>query len=79
MRKEKWRMTRIFIGILIIVLLVSSIIFDIIFYLTKWYPNIIIRIIVIYLFFEIILRFTWFGKEIEIFIKNKFKKTKKKK
>ncbi len=79
MKKESWRMIRIFIGILLLVILGASVIFDIIFYITKWYPHLILRIIIIYLFLEILLRFTWFGKEFKSFIKNKLKKKKKKK
>ena len=77
MKKDLWRAIRIIIGILLITILASSIIFDIIFYISKWYPHLILRIIIIYLFLEILLKFTWFGKELEKFIKSKLKKSKK--
>lgn len=77
-RKELWRMVRILIGILVLATLGTSIIFDIIFYLTKRYPHFILRILIVYLIIEALLRFTWFGREFEEFIKNKFKKFIKK-
>lgn len=75
-KKESWRIIRIFIGILLLIILGASVIFDIIFYITKWYPHLILRIIIIYLFLEILLKFTWFGREFESFMKNKLKKKK---
>ena len=79
MEKQTWRIIRIFIVVLTIIFLGSSIIFDIIFYISKWYPHLILRIIITYLLIELILRFTWFGKELEEFIKKKLNKSKKKK
>ena len=75
-KKESWRIIIIFIGILLLIILGASVIFDIIFYITKWYPHLILRIIIIYLFLEILLKFTWFGREFESFMKNKLKKKK---
>ena len=75
-KKKSWRIIRIFIGIFLLVVLGASVIFDIIFYITKWYPHLILRVIIVYLLLEILLRFTWFGKEFESFIKNKLKKKK---
>ncbi len=75
-KKKSWRIIRIFIGIFLLAILGASVIFEIIFYITKWYPHLILRIIIIYLFLEILLRFTWFGREFESFIKNKLKKKK---
>jgi len=74
MEKIKWRLIRIAVGILLMSLLGASIIFDIIFYLTNWFPNLIVRVIITFLILESFLRFTWFGKEFENFIKNKFSK-----
>ena len=73
-QKNKWRLIRITIGILLITLLGASIIFDIIFYISGWYPHFILRLIILYLILESFLRFTWFGKELNKFIKNKLKK-----
>ena len=76
MKKQNWRIIRILTGILIIVFLVSSVIFEIIFYISKWYPHLILRIIIIYILIELILRFTEFGKELNEFIKKKLNKSK---
>ena len=45
-KTESWRAIRIFIGIFLIVFFVASAIFDIIFYMSKWYPHLILRIII---------------------------------
>ena len=76
MEKNLWRAIRIFIGIFLLVILGASVIFDIIFYITKGYPHLITKVIIIYLLIELFLRFTWFGKELEKFIKDKLKKSK---
>lgn len=78
MEEKLWRAIRISIGILIIVTLGASIIFSIISYISGWHPNLILRLIIIYLLIELFLRFTWFGKELEKFIKGKLKKLMKK-
>ena len=74
--KKFFRMFRIFLAILIIVLFGSMIIFNLIFFITKWQPHFILRVVITYLLFELVLRFTWFGKEFEEFYKSKFKKRK---
>ena len=71
MTRNLWRTIIIFVGIFLITLLGTSIIFDIIFYISKWYPHFILRLIIIYLIFEAILKFTSFGKEFEKSIKLK--------
>jgi len=79
MGKINWRIIRITLGIILITLLGSSIIFDLIYYFSGGPIHIILRIIIIYLLLEALLRLTWFGKELEKFIKDKLKKSKKKK
>ncbi len=73
-KKKSWGIFRIFLGILIIVLFGSSIIFDLIFFITKWYPNFLLRFIIVFILFNSLLKFTWFGKELEEFFESKFKK-----
>lgn len=67
--EEKWRITGLMVGFLILLLLGVLIISDIIFYILGKYPSTIIRFFITLIFMGILYKFTWFGKEIEENIK----------
>lgn len=69
-----WRVFGLSIGFLILFIVGSSIIFDVVFLIIGEYPNMIIRFIIAFIFLNILLKFTWFGEEIDNNLKKLIKK-----
>lgn len=80
--KSKFKQTLIFLGFLVLILIIASIINDVFFMTFKEKSNsflfYILRVIIIYLFIILILKYSNFGKEINDVMNKFFRKRFKK-